>query len=331
MKNIIQKKSGAGNVLVTGATGFIGYHLCAALLKKGVRLRVLGRRQPDIDAEFYCWSLMEPLSATSLTGVDTVFHLAGKAHAISETQQDEKEYFQINSEGTLKLLEAARASEVKTFVYFSSVKAVGGVAGAMDESVNIEADTPYGRSKLAAEKLVLEGGYVPHPVVIRPSMVYGNTEKGNLPRMIRAVAAGRFPPLPVTGARRSMLHVDDVVQAALLAAEKPEAVGQTYIVTDEQMYSTRQIYDWICGALGRKSPNWSVPMSVLKLLGSLGDVIGRVRGRRFMFDSDALESLMGSACYSSEKIARELGYKPNRDLQSALPEIVEYLRIKGKI
>jgi len=312
-------------VLVTGATGFIGQHLCRALARKNIDLHVLGRTRPDFKAKFHTWDMTGELDVESLSGVDTVFHLAGKAHALAETKQDEPEYFCINTEATEQLLRACTKQGVKTFVYFSSVKAAGDVDGVMDESVSVEADTPYGRSKLAAEKLVLEGGYVPHPVVIRPSMVYGKTDNGNLPKMIRAIQAGRFPPLPELNNRRSMVHVDDVVTAAILAAEKPQASGQTYIVTDGQVYSTRQMYEWICDALHKPVPGWSVPLGVLKALGKMGDAIGNMQGKRFMFDSDALAKLTGSALYSSEKIQHELGFTAQQHLKAVLPEITRYL------
>lgn len=326
-KTVIQEGSGVKRALVTGATGFIGHNLCDSLLNKGVKLHVLGRREPGIDSEFHYWNLLEPLRETSLAGIDTVFHLAGKAHALSETQQDENEYFQINTEATEKLLEAAKNEGVRTFVYFSSVKAVGDIDGVMDESVSMEADTPYGRSKMASERLVLEGGFVPHPVVIRPSMVYGNTEKGNLPKMIRAIRSGRFPPLPEVSNKRSMVHVDDLVQAAILAAECAVTAGQIYIVTDGNSYSTRQMYEWICKALHKPVPAWHLPLLVLKLMAKVGDLIGSFRGQRFLFDSDALEKLTGNACYSSKKIHDELGFEPHHNLRESLPEIISYLRV----
>ena len=272
------------------------------------------------------------LPEDALAGVDTVFHLAGKAHALSETRQDEAEYFRINTEGTSTLLEAARNAGVRRFVFISSVKVIGeGGDVYQNETVTCRPETPYGKSKLAAERLVLEGGYVPEPVVLRLSMVYGPSRKGNLPRMIEAVAKGRFPSLPEVGNRRSMVHVEDVVQAARLAAEKPAAVGQTYIVTDGQACSTRQLYEWICEALDKPVPAWTIPIGLLKVLAKVGDGFGRARGRRFVFDSDALDKLIGSACYSSEKIERELGFRARQSLRSALPEIVAWLRLKNEI
>jgi len=111
----------------------------------------------------------------------------------------------------------------------------------------------------------------------------------------------------------------------MLAAEHIEAAGQTYIVTDGEAYSTRQMYEWICDALHKPVPGWSVPPGVLNVMARAGDMIGAVRGRRFIFDSDALQKLTGSAWYSSAKIEHELGFKAQRTLQASLPDIVQYL------
>jgi len=192
----------------------------------------------------------------------------------------------------------------------------------MDELCLAPPDTPYGQSKRAAEKLVLEGGYVPHPVVIRPCLVYGPTPKGNLEKMIVAVRRGRFPPIPEVGNKRSMVHVDDVIAAALLAAEHPAAAGQVFIAADNEPFSTRQLFNWMCAACGRRVPRWSVPLWTLRLLGRMGDLIGKVRGRRFVFDSDALAKLTGSAWYTSAKLQRELGWKPTHTLRETLGEMM---------
>ena len=314
--------------MVTGASGFIGERIALHLSKNGFKVRALNRRETGDTIESYRIDLAEDNFPSSLCAdIDTLFHLAGKAHSLAETNQDKAEYFQINTEGTRKLLEAAKRGGVQRFVFFSSVKAVGSSFNQpMDETITELTDDPYGRSKYEAEQLVLHGGYVPHPVVIRPCMVYGNTQKGNLPRMINAIRSGYFPPLPEVHNKRSMVHVEDVVQAALLAAENPQAAGQIYIVSDGRPYSTREIYDWICEALGQSPPSFNVPLGLLQVLAQAGGGLGRLRGRRFFFDSDTLDKLIGSAWYSSAKIERELGFRPVHDLLSALPEIVRFLK-----
>jgi nucleoside-diphosphate-sugar epimerase len=318
-------------VLVSGASGFIGRGLCARLCEEGVRVRGLMRKAaagPWNEAALYDIGTEAPPEYI-LSGVDTVFHLAGKAHALSESRQEEDEYFRINMGGTLRLLEAANRAGVRRFVLFSSVKSMGeGGEICEDESVDCKPTTAYGKSKLDAERLVLEGNYVAESVVLRLSMVYGPSSKGNLPRMIDAVAKGHFPPLPEVHNRRSMVHVGDVVEAALLAAGRLEAAGHVYIVTDGQMYSSRQVYEWICEALDMPVPNWRVPIGVLKAAAKAGDCIGWALGRRFMFDTEGMRKLLGSACYSSKKIRRELGFAPKYDLRSALPDIVAHLGMK---
>ena len=320
-------RSNDTRILVTGANGFIGSVLCKHLQLSGYPIRTLNRRRTEDGGDVYHMDLVaDQAPAGLLEGIDTIFHLAGKAHALAENRKDEELYRQINTEGTRKLLEAAQQAGVRRFIYFSSVKAVGETEEQpMDESVTVPADTPYGASKYAAEQLVLHGAYVPHPVVIRPCMVYGNSEKGNLPRMIKAIRSGVFPPLPETYNRRSMVHVADLVRAALLAAEKPEAAGRIYIVSDEQGYSSRQLYDLIRAALGKSPTRWAIPFSLIEGLAKTGDAIGTISGRRFVFDSQVLHKLTGSACYSSAKIRRELGFSPVYALPQTLPDIIHYL------
>jgi len=322
-------------VLVTGAGGFIGRHLVGRLLRDDCRVRALVRPGPNrLD-----WGRnvdvvegdVQDSQATKLAavGVDTVFHLAGKTHALSEVQQSEEDYHFINVDGTRNVLEGAVASGARRFVYFSSVKTMGEeTPECFDESREARPTTAYGRSKLAAERLVLDYGKQTglHVVCLRLPLVYGPGVKGNLFQMISAIDRGLFLPFPDVANRRSMVHVLNVVDAALLAATSPVANGQCYTVTDARSYSTRELYEMICLALGKRIPQWSIPVGMLRMLGRVGDVIGHVCGRRFLFDSDVLEKLIGSAWYSSDKLTRELGYRPSITFEDALSELIAWYR-----
>jgi nucleoside-diphosphate-sugar epimerase len=312
-------------VLVTGANGFIGQTLVSSLKSREYLVVALLRKTLSGDwDDVVCGDIRETISVSKSLQCDTVFHLAGKAHALSEHAGEEAEYHAVNIEGTRNVLELAQKMGAKRFVYFSSIKAMGEVGQGHTETSSCDPRTPYGISKLAAEKLVLEGGYVPHPVVIRPTMVYGPGAKGYLPQMIRFVQKGIFPPLsPGVKNKRSMVHVQDLVRAAIAAAEKPEAAGQVYIVSDGRQYSTHDVYAGIRRALGKNVPGWSVPQGMLSGAARVGDMIGKVRGQRFLFDSDVLEKLIGSAWYDTGKAEQELGVVPKWDLESALPEIIE--------
>ncbi len=316
-------------VLVTGAAGFIGHYLCAALQSQNVSVRAL--LHSDLQGS---WDeqVVQDLTATAWAvnpceGVSTVFHLAGKAHALADCSEEASEYHAVNVLGTQRLLEMAQAAGVERFIYLSSVKAAGECVNELgDEAITSLPNTVYGRSKKAAEELVLTGGYIPHVVVVRPCLVYGAGQKGNLLKMIRAISKGYFPPLPEFGNRRSMVHVDDLVRAVLLVSARAEANGECYIVSDGEAYSTRLIADWIYLALDKKPFPVAIPLTILRLLAKVGDIIGCCVGQRFVFDSDALAKLSGSSVFSSKKIKNELGFLPQKTVGSTMREMVSFLR-----
>lgn len=322
-------------ILVTGATGFIGRHLVARLRQDGYVVRALAH---DPGWPTTCLEGIESVVGdvcdaqamkTVAAGCDVVFHLAGKAHVLTEVRGDEEQYRAVNVEGTRHVLEGAVAGGARRFVLFSSVKAMGeGGDRCLNETFEGPPETPYGRSKLEAERLVLDGGQRAglHVSCLRLPLVYGPGIKGYLYQMIAAIDRGFFPPLPEAGNRRSLVSVSNVAEASLLAAGAPVANGSCYIVTDSRAYSTRELYDVICRGLGKSAHGWHVPLGALKAMGKAGDVIGLVRGKRFLFDSDALEKLVGSAWYSSEKMSRELGYQPAITLEDAMPEMIVWYR-----
>ncbi|HEV8652806.1 MAG TPA: NAD-dependent epimerase/dehydratase family protein [Actinomycetes bacterium] len=342
--------------LVTGASGFIGRALCQELTARGRAVRAvmrrpaegpweeqvsldlaagapdpLGRARPDRlePARPDRLGGARPVPAELLADVEVVFHLAGKVHDLAERVPDEAAYQAANVDATRALLAAAVAAGVPRFVFMSSRAVVGDTGRALaDESAATPPATPYGRSKLEAERLVLAAGerHGMHVCNLRPALVYGPGAKGNLPRMLEAIDRRRFPPVPELGNRRSLVGVDDVVGAALLAAERQEAAGQTYVVTDGRAYSTRGMYVAMVRALGREPGAVTVPRWCLAGLARAGDLAGRARGRRFVFDSAALERLTGSAWFSAAKIARELGWRPTQTLEAALPAMVAEYR-----
>ncbi|MDH3199046.1 MAG: NAD-dependent epimerase/dehydratase family protein [Candidatus Krumholzibacteria bacterium] len=319
--------------LVTGASGFIGTVLCGRLRALGrvralVRRRLVGPWDESVVADLAAGDL----PAEALAGVDVAFHFAGKAHAFDEPGDAASGHRAVSVEGTRRLLEACRCARVARLVFASSVKAMGeGGEERLDESSVARPRSEYGRSKLDAEALVLRGGYVPHATVLRLPLVYGPGDRGNLARMIDAVDRGRFPPLPRVRNRRSMIHVDDVARAAVLAADHPAAAGRVFLLDDGRAYSTRQIYEWICASLGREVPGWTVPSFLLRSLARVGDVVGRARGRRWRFDSDAYDKLLGSAIYDGTAARDALGFEPEWDLQRALPRMVEGVRNRPRI
>jgi UDP-glucose 4-epimerase len=317
--------------LVTGATGFVGRALVARLRASGHFVRGVARRPASTAAsELVVADLADlPADTTVGHGIDVVFHLAARTHDMSEVAGVEAEYQRTNVDGTRRLLDAIAGHSVRRFVFVSSVKAIDeGNSTAADERTPERPLTPYGRSKLAAERVVQQAvaGGAFEAVCLRFPLVYGPGQRGNLQRMIATMERGHFPPPPYNGNRRSMLHVDNAVTSLLLAWEQPMTGSRTYIVTDARPYSTREIFDAVRAALGRPPLRWSVPMWGFQTMAMAGDWSRRIAGRRIGFDSDALEKLLGTAVYASGAIQRDLGYRPDRDLITSLPDLVADLR-----
>src|SRR2546428_6265253 len=151
--------------LVTGAGGFIGRHLVARLLQNGYSVRALVHKsRPPAEwlasVEVAIGDVRDAQAMKEVAaGREIVYHLAGKAHALTEVRGDEDAYRAINTDGTRHVLEGAVAIGARAFVLFSSVKAMGeGGSRCLDESFDGQPETPYGRSKLEAERAVLEIG-----------------------------------------------------------------------------------------------------------------------------------------------------------------------------
>lgn len=303
--------------LVTGASGLIGRRLlrpCDRALMRvasGLPNAVLG-------------DLLYPTTLASVCrGIDTVFHCAGYAHALDSSSQDA--HWRVNYEGTLNLLTAAAAAGVRRFVFLSSVKAMAEPGfSCVDEDWPGEPVSSYGKAKRAAEEAVLDAGarYGMHVVNLRLAMVYGYGGRGNLERMARGIAAGWFPPLPETGNRRSLVHVDDVVDAVRLVAAHPTAGGRTYIVAGSLAYSGFEIYDTLRAAMGKPPVRYRVPEWLLRSGGRFGDLLRQFSLRHFPLNSEIVDRLLGSACYLPTKIEHELGWRAKVGLAEGVREML---------
>ncbi len=273
---------------------------------------------------------------TSLRGIcegaDTLFHLASYTPRPDEPDiYAAPSHWPVTAEGTANLMAEVAASPIRRVLYLSSIKAMGDAAGARGRPANEDTppapDSLYGRAKLAAETSVLSVAKASGigASVVRVPMVYGVGAEGNIPRMIAAVAANRFPPWPRIGNRRSAIHLDDAIAAAILAATQPAASGETFIATDGEVYSTRWLYEQILEALGRPLPRWSVPAGVLRAAALAGTVAERVSGRRMPLTLSGLSKLTGDAWFSPDKIERLLGFRARHSLESEIPRMVAAL------
>lgn len=305
-----------GRILITGASGFIGSRLRVgnvAMLRRASRIGDISADLLDVE------SLKQ-----ACKGIDTIVHCAGYAHAFDD--KDPERYWRVNFDGTKNLLHAAQELGVNRFIFLSSVKASESVVdGKLGDTLENRLLSPYGMSKLAAETEVLNTGQASgmHVVNLRLAMVYGRGGKGNLERMAHAMKKRWFPPLPETGNRRSIVHVNDVVSSIYACAENPRANGKTYVVCDSTCYSTKEIYDTIRRELKLPKQRFTVPIVLLRAGGRIGDQMQTLLKRNLPLNSEVISKLIDSECYSAEPLKQELGWSARINLTEGVKEMLD--------
>ena len=287
--------------LISGASGFIGRLLVQAI---NGSIRVLSRAKHSDFETVICDLQSDVIPDDALYGIDTVFHLAGFTHDMRNASEVSDIYYKVNVSATVQLAELAVKAGVKKFVFVSSVKAGGSPDFEVCASESDQGDPEgvYGKTKREAELKLLKIGKESgmHVSIIRPSLVYGPNAKGNLQLMLSGIKKGWFTPLPETGNKRSMIHVDDLVRAILLVADDDRANREVFIATDGVPHSSREIYDAMCDVIGKTTPKWSVPKILFDIVSLLSP---RIKYK--------INKLLGDECYSSAKL-EALGFKHKR-------------------
>jgi nucleoside-diphosphate-sugar epimerase len=254
-------------ILVTGASGFVGRPLVAALLRAGYEVRAVTHSHvsfPDSVEVVTVPDFINPINwSPILQGVDIIVHLAGLAHSrISETAHSK--FDQVNWIATQRLADAAKDVGIERFIFLSSVRAQ---VGAYALQTVREKDEPsptnqYGRSKLAAERAVSAAG-VPF-TIFRPVAIYGPHPKGNMRTMLRLV---RTPlPLPAISSRRSLLAIQNLIGAILFAFNNPATIGETYLIADSTPMTMTEIFAILRKTQRRSLVTLYVPRAVVRLL-----------------------------------------------------------------
>lgn len=316
-------------MLVTGATGFLGGHVCSALMARGVAVRALTRR---LDAALPPGAVRAPARGLddlgaireALRGQEGVVHLAARVHQHSD--QDDKAARAVNVEGTRTLVEEAIAAGVRAFVFASSVKAVGERADSpWDESTRPAPVDSYGRTKLEAEAIVRELAprHGIHAPILRLPLVYGPGMKGNALRLFRLV--DREWPLPVgmVRNRRSLLFTGNLV-AALVATLETASGDDTFFVSDAESPSTPELVTAIARALERRPRLVPVPVGLLRAAGRAGDLVARAIP--FPLTTEAVSRLTESLVVDSSRLSRSTGYTPPYSMTHGLDIAAEWYR-----
>ncbi len=286
-------------ILITGSGGFVGTNLTRSLIKQyhisGIDLHQSGLSKLN---EFYKWNELEHLQ-----GYDTIIHLAGIAHNIHNASEPQT-YYDVNIDLTKKIFDFFIRSESRMFIFFSSVKAV---ADSLDNKILTEGfipnpKTPYGKSKLAAERHILMQRIAANKkvIILRPCMIHGPGNKGNLNILYKYVKRGFPYPLGCFKNLRSFLSVQNLVYIVTGLIENPVSSG-TYNVADDDSVSTNEIIELIAGTLHKKPWVWNCPLSLVNFIAKSGDLFN------MPFNSDRLNKLTGTYIVSNSKLKNALG------------------------
>jgi nucleoside-diphosphate-sugar epimerase len=285
-------------ILITGSSGFVGSNL-SAYLNQDFDLYGLDISKSEIipvDKNFE-WDKLNRLPE-----VDAIIHLAGKAHDTANIADDD-EYFEINLGLTQIIFDHFLESTASKFIFFSSVKAV---ADTVDDQVLTEESalnplTAYGKSKLAAEQYILSKTISANKSVyiLRPCMIHGPGNKGNLNLLYKVVQKGIPWPLGAFENRRSFASISNVSYAVRRLIEEAIPAG-IYQVADDEPLSTNELVSIIAESLGRKPKIWNLPKSLITSLAKAGDVL------RLPLNSERLKKLTESYVVSNEKLKNAL-------------------------
>ena len=314
-------------VLVTGASGFLGWHVARLLGESGERVRALVRpasKVRELEVETATGDLRDPASLErAVAGCKAVFHVAADYRLWSRYPQ---ELYDSNVEGTRNLLAAARKAGVERFVYTSTVGCIGIPAGGIgDEAQPVaieEMSGDYKRSKFLAEQVALEFAREGFPVVIvNPTAPIGDHDFKPTPtgKIVLDFVRGEMPAYIDTGL--NLVDARDVARGHLLAAEKGK-VGERYILGCENL-TLQQILERLAGITGKKAPAVQLPYAVAYAAGLFTTGWAAISGQTPRVPMEAVRMAKKKMFVTHEKAARELGYRPG-PVDEALRRAVDW-------
>ena len=309
-------------VLVTGASGFVGRALCAHLVTEGYVVIGAVRSMPGKPLPGVEYRSVPDISVSgnwreALAGINAVVHCAARVHVMKEASVDPLAAFrEVNVKGTACLAEQAVDRGVKRFIYISSIK----VNGEITSGYPFKADDtpapedPYGISKWEAEQVLREIAEKTglEVVIIRPPLVYGPGVRANFLRLMQGIMSGVPLPLGAIDNRRSLVALDNLVDLIEACLNNPQAINQTFLVSDGDDLSTKALFQRTAVALGRPVRLIPVPVS---LLWTMARLFGK---------SDFAQRLCGSLQVDISKTRHRLSWSPPISVDEALHKTAKH-------
>ena len=292
-------------ILITGVHGFVGSNLVKALMSEHT-IYGLDIVSPHKDGVRYTFSWDFLDEEGEIPDVDAIIHLAGKAHD-TKNQSAADVYFKVNTELTKRIYDYYLKSKAKKFIFFSSVKAAADrVEGEyVDENVVPSPKGPYGESKIAAEEYIMEkederikAGKTTY--ILRPCMIHGPGNKGNLNLLYGVVKKGIPWPLGAFENKRTFTSIDNLcfIIKGLLTKDVESGI---YNINDDEAVSTNELIEIICESLGRKAHIWKLPKGMMNGAAKIGDAL------HLPLNTERLGKLTENYISSNAKIKKALG------------------------
>lgn len=289
-------------ILITGIHGFVGSNLVKALAPYHTiyGLDIVAPEKEGVIKTF-SW---DDLDDGRIPDVDVIIHLAGKAHD-TKNQAKADVYFKVNTGLTEKIFDYFKKSQTSKFIFFSTAKAAADrVDGVLTEDVVPSPVGPYGESKIAAEKYILAGAAGlkegQRYYILRPCMIHGPGNKGNLNLLYKVVSKGIPWPLGAFDNKRTFTSVDNICFVVRQLAERDVDSG-IYNMGDDEPVSTNQLIRIICDELGKKVRIWNISKGLMTSAAKLGGLL------HLPLDPERLRKLTENYVSSNAKIKNALG------------------------
>ena len=324
-------------VLVTGATGFTGGHLCDRLAEEGYRVRALVRDANLCDGlgsrgvEPAVGDLRDARSLEqAVKGIDVVYHIAALFRPENVSRKD---MWETNVYGTRDLLDASIGAGVQRFIHCSTVGVHGDIKTppANEESPYAPGDY-YQESKTEGERLVLEymtEGRLPI-VVFRPGGIYGPGDLRFL-KLIKAINNRRFVMLGSGNVAYQMVYIDDLVDGILKCGTSEEAIGRVYILTGDEPTTLNQLVRVITGVLGVPPPRFHFPVTPVYLAGLMCELIFKPLGIHPPLYRRRVDFFRKTRAFDISKAKQELDFHPGTDLNTGIRLTVDWYRANGHL
>lgn len=321
-------------ILITGNAGFIGKYLTNALLKKEYKIQGLdirprrdtldGFTQIDgniLDREAVC---------TAMAGTDCVIHLAAehKDFGISKEQ-----YYKVNVEGTKVILEIASESQIKKFIFYSSV-AVYGAQQPSSDGTSPKPNNEYGISKYQAETAIVDWAQKDksrNVLIIRPTVVFGPRNQANIFRLVKQVCDGNFIWVGNGSNIKSIAYVENLVDATIFLLERLVEGMRAVNYADMPHLTTKEIVSMIAQKAGVKMPKRKIPLPVAIPAASVFTILGNLMNKDYPITSARIRKFNTSTCHKAEKIF-SMGFIPRFSIEEGLEKMVNwYLEQKNSL